>query len=39
MLDNLQVMVLANDRRVDVTCSTTGQQSTYPYPFNEITWL
>jgi len=30
---NLQVLVLANNRRVDVTLSTTGQQSTRPYPF------
>jgi outer membrane protein OmpA-like peptidoglycan-associated protein len=34
MLDNLQVIILANDRRVDVTLSTTGQQSLRRYPFN-----
>ena len=34
MLNNLQVLVLANNRRVDVTLSTTGQQSTRLYPFN-----
>jgi outer membrane protein OmpA-like peptidoglycan-associated protein/opacity protein-like surface antigen len=34
MLDNLQVIVLANNRRVDVSLSTTGQQSTRRYPFN-----
>ena len=34
MLNNLQVLVLANNRRVDVTLSTTGQQCTRLYPFN-----
>lgn len=34
MLRNLQVIVLANNRRVDVTLSTTGQQSVRRYPFN-----
>jgi outer membrane protein OmpA-like peptidoglycan-associated protein len=34
MLNNLTVIVLANNRRVDVTLSTTGQQSTRRYPFN-----
>ena len=34
MLSNLPVIVLANNRRVDVTLSTTGQQSTRRYPFN-----
>jgi outer membrane protein OmpA-like peptidoglycan-associated protein len=34
MLSNLAVIVLANNRRVDVTLSTTGQQSTRRYPFN-----
>lgn len=34
MLNNLQVIVLANNRRVDVTLSTTGQQSVRRYPFN-----
>jgi outer membrane protein OmpA-like peptidoglycan-associated protein len=33
-LDNLAVIVLANNRRVDVTLSTTGQQSVRRYPFN-----
>jgi outer membrane protein OmpA-like peptidoglycan-associated protein/opacity protein-like surface antigen len=31
---NLQVIVLANNRRVDVSLSTTGQQSIRQYPFN-----
>jgi len=31
---NLHVITLANNRRVDVTLSTTGQQSTRLYPFN-----
>jgi outer membrane protein OmpA-like peptidoglycan-associated protein/opacity protein-like surface antigen len=39
MLDNLQVMVLANNRRVDVTLSTTGEQSTRRYPFNAKDYL
>jgi outer membrane protein OmpA-like peptidoglycan-associated protein len=34
MLNNLQVIVLANNRRVDVSLNTTGQQSTRRYPFN-----
>ena len=39
MLKNLRVMVLANNRRVDVTLSTTGQQSTRHYPFNAKDFL
>jgi outer membrane protein OmpA-like peptidoglycan-associated protein len=39
MLKNLQVLVLANNRRVDVTLSTTGQQSTRGYPFNAKDYL
>ena len=39
MLNNLQVMVLANNRRVDVTLSTTGQQSVRRYPFNAKDYL
>jgi outer membrane protein OmpA-like peptidoglycan-associated protein/opacity protein-like surface antigen len=39
MLDNLPVMVLANNRRVDVSLSTTGQQSTRRYPFNAKDYL
>ncbi len=39
MLNNLHVMVLANNRRVDVTLSTTGQQSTRRYPFNARDFL
>ncbi len=39
MLDNLHVMVLANNRRVDVTLSTTGEQSTRRYPFNAKDFL
>ena len=34
MLNNLRVIVLANNRRVDVSLSTTGQQSVRRYPFN-----
>ena len=34
MLNNLSVIVLANNRRVDITLSTTGQQSVHRYPFN-----
>ena len=39
MLSNMQVMVLANNRRVDVELSTTGQQSTHRYPFNARDYL
>jgi len=39
MLNNLQVLVLANNRRVDVTLSTTGQQCTRLYPFNAKDYL
>jgi len=39
MLKNLPVMVLANNRRVDVTLSTTGQASTRRYPFNAKDYL
>ena len=39
MLTNLQVLVLANNRRVDVTLSTTGQQSVRGYPFNAKDYL
>jgi outer membrane protein OmpA-like peptidoglycan-associated protein len=39
MLGNLRVLVLANNRRVDVTLSTTGQQSTRLYPFNAKDYL
>ncbi|HEY4739987.1 MAG TPA: OmpA family protein [Candidatus Acidoferrales bacterium] len=31
---NLQVVVMANNRRVDVSLNTTGQQSVRLYPFN-----
>ena len=31
---NLQVIVLANNRRVDISLNTTGQQSIRQYPFN-----
>jgi hypothetical protein len=31
---NLQVVVMANNRRVDVSLNTTGQQSVRQYPFN-----
>jgi outer membrane protein OmpA-like peptidoglycan-associated protein len=39
MLSNLRVMVLANNRRVDVSLSTTGQVSTHRYPFNAKDYL
>jgi len=39
MLNNLQVMVLANNRRVDITLSTTGEQSARRYPFNAKDYL
>jgi outer membrane protein OmpA-like peptidoglycan-associated protein len=39
MLDNLGVMVLANNRRIDVSLSTTGQESTRRYPFNAKDYL
>jgi outer membrane protein OmpA-like peptidoglycan-associated protein/opacity protein-like surface antigen len=39
MLSHLQVMVLANNRRVDVTLSTTGEQSIRRYPFNTKDYL
>jgi len=32
-------MVLANNRRVDVALSTTGEQSTRLYPFNARDFL
>ena len=31
---NLQVVVMANNRRVDISLDTTGQQSMRRYPFN-----
>jgi outer membrane protein OmpA-like peptidoglycan-associated protein len=34
MLNNLDTIVLANNRRLDVTLSTSGQQSVRRYPFN-----
>jgi outer membrane protein OmpA-like peptidoglycan-associated protein len=34
LLSELPVIVLAKNRRVDVTLSTTGQQSVQRYPFN-----
>jgi outer membrane protein OmpA-like peptidoglycan-associated protein len=39
MLANLPVMVLANNRRVDISLSTTGQESTKRYPFNAKDYL
>ena len=39
MMKNLPVMVLANNRRVDVTLSTTGQRSIRRYPFNAKDFL
>jgi outer membrane protein OmpA-like peptidoglycan-associated protein len=34
LLNDLPVIVLAKNRRVDITLSTTGQQSLQRYPFN-----
>ena len=34
VLDNMRTIILASNRRVDVTLSTTGQQSVRQYPFN-----
>ena len=39
MMRNLTLLVLANNRRVDVTLSTTGQQSVRRYPFNAKDFL
>jgi outer membrane protein OmpA-like peptidoglycan-associated protein len=39
MLNDLPVMVLANNRRVDIGLTTTGQQSTHRYPFNAQDYL
>ena len=32
-LEKLHTLVLANNRRVDITLSTTGQESSHQYPF------
>jgi outer membrane protein OmpA-like peptidoglycan-associated protein len=34
ILKNMRTIILASNRRVDVTLSTTGQQSVRQYPFN-----
>ena len=34
VLDNMTTILLASNRRVDITLSTTGQQSVRQYPFN-----
>jgi len=34
VLNNMATIILASNRRVDVTLSTTGQQSVRQYPFN-----
>ena len=34
VFDNLQTILLASNRRVDITLSTTGQKSVRQYPFN-----
>ncbi len=39
LMKNFRVLVLANNRRVDVTLSTTGQQSIRRYPFNAKDFL
>jgi hypothetical protein len=36
---NFSVLALANNRRVDITLSTTGQQSIRRYPFNAKDFL
>ena len=36
MLGNMATILLASNRRVDITLSTTGQQSTRQYPFNAV---
>jgi hypothetical protein len=33
-LRNMRTIVLASDRRVDITLSTTGQSSVRQFPFN-----
>ena len=32
-MEKLHTLVLANNRRVDITLSTTGQESDHQYPF------
>jgi len=39
LMKNFKVLVLANNRRVDITLSTTGQQSVRRYPFNAKDFL
>ena len=34
ILNNMRTIILASNRRVDITLSTTGQQSTRQFPFN-----
>lgn len=34
IVDNIKTVLLASNRRVDITLSTTGQQSAREYPFN-----
>jgi outer membrane protein OmpA-like peptidoglycan-associated protein len=34
VIDNIRTVLLASNRRVDITLSTTGQRSTREYPFN-----
>ncbi|MGA8763534.1 MAG: OmpA family protein [Candidatus Sulfotelmatobacter sp.] len=34
--DNLQTILLASNRRADITLSSTGQQSVRQYPFNAV---
>ncbi len=34
ILKNLKVVTLAQNRRVDITLSSTGQQSVHQFPFN-----
>jgi hypothetical protein len=34
VVDNIKTVLLASNRRVDITLSTTGQKSVREYPFN-----
>jgi outer membrane protein OmpA-like peptidoglycan-associated protein len=34
VVDNIKTVLLASNRRVDITLSTTGQRSVREYPFN-----
>lgn len=36
MLNNMSTIILASNRRVDITLTTTGQRSARQYPFNAV---